>query len=68
MNEDDRYPFLWPRSTYSLDWNNPTENARVQVAIVVIRLPARVYVTDPRYGGAITINPGKQTCRDIGGF
>ena len=39
-----------------MDWWNGTTNATVGLA--VIRLPAEVPVTDPRYGGAVLINPG----------
>ncbi|KAI5362847.1 Putative alpha/beta hydrolase-1, peptidase S33 tripeptidyl aminopeptidase-like protein [Septoria linicola] len=39
-----------------LDWNDSNNAGRV--AIAVARLPAKVPVTDPRYGGAIIINPG----------
>ena len=39
-----------------LDWNEPGSSPRAAIAIT--RLPAQVPVTDPRYGGAILINPG----------
>ncbi|KAK2760779.1 hypothetical protein FQN54_002016 [Arachnomyces sp. PD_36] len=39
-----------------LDWNS-TESSR-KISIALSRLPARVSVTDPRYGGAIIVNPG----------
>ena len=39
-----------------MDWNSTTDKDTVAVAIV--RVPAKVPVTDPRYGGAILINPG----------
>lgn len=40
-----------------LDWNNTEDERRVILAIT--RLPARVSVTDVRYGGAILVNPGE---------
>ena len=39
-----------------MDWNS-TELTDT-FAIAIIRLPAKVEVSDPRYGGAILINPG----------
>lgn len=44
-------PLTWNVSQYERD-NGP------QVAIVVVKLPAKVPVTDARYGGPVVLNPG----------
>ncbi|KAK5213541.1 hypothetical protein LTR41_001120 [Exophiala xenobiotica] len=40
-----------------MDYHAP-EDSPDRVALAIIRLPAKVPVSDPRYGGAILINPG----------
>lgn len=40
-----------------MDWNNTVEDDD-NVTLAIIKLPAKVLITDPRYGGAVLMNPG----------
>ena len=40
-----------------MDWNSTTPNGST-VAIAVVKRPAKVLVTNPRYDGPILVNPG----------
>ncbi|TEA19238.1 putative hydrolase [Colletotrichum sidae] len=44
------------RVSVPINWNDTSNPAKVAVAL--IKVPAKVPVTDPRYGGAIILNPG----------
>lgn len=41
-----------------MDWKRGAENDP-SVAIAILKIPAKVDITDPRYGGVILINPGE---------
>lgn len=41
-----------------LNWNASTTDSNATVSLAVIKRPARVPVTDPRYGGPVIVNPG----------
>lgn len=42
-----------------MDYNRTKANDRT-FALAMVRIPAKVPVSDPRYGGAVLINPGER--------
>jgi hypothetical protein len=51
--------FECARLDVPLDWTAKDRDGGKRAAVAVVRLPARVAVTDPRYGGAVLTNPGE---------
>ncbi|EXJ82944.1 hypothetical protein A1O3_06761 [Capronia epimyces CBS 606.96] len=49
--------FLCARLLLPLDWNRATASG-LEVAVALMKRPAKVNVTDPRYGGLLIMNPG----------
>lgn len=50
--------FQCARLEVPMDYKKTSDQDR-KVALAVVRIPAKVPVGDPRYGGAVLINPGK---------
>ncbi len=52
--------FQCARLDVPLNWDANAAEDGPRAAIAIVRLPAKVPVTDIRYGGAILMNPGEQ--------
>lgn len=44
-----------------MDWNATKDENGATIAIAIIRKPAVVPVSHPKYGGVILFNPGRST-------
>ncbi|RDW94899.1 hypothetical protein BP5796_00662 [Coleophoma crateriformis] len=50
--------FQCTRLDVPLNWNASSIDGGPRAAVAIVRLPAKVPVTDERYGGALLMNPG----------
>ncbi|KEQ90116.1 hypothetical protein M438DRAFT_393894 [Aureobasidium pullulans EXF-150] len=56
--QDCYYDFQCAMLQVPMDWNAEEGASNKTVEIAIVRLPATVPVTDPRYGGVVIVNPG----------
>ncbi|CAD0018487.1 unnamed protein product, partial [Aureobasidium pullulans] len=55
--QDCYYDFQCAMLQVPMDWNAEEGASNKTVEIAIVRLPATVPVTDPRYGGVVIVNP-----------
>lgn len=57
--------WLCAKLSVPVDWNETVKDAGPRASIAILKKPAKVDVTDPRYGGPILFNPGEFSHLDI---